>query len=470
MRRKLFSIIAAAALAAGAHTQAQTPPPAVLSLEDCERMGGAAGPEVRKAELDVSSAKYQRREALWHYFPTVQLSSMGFYAMNPLINITYREVIGGFEHSERIYPILESGAERIGLSTKYQAMQWGWGATAVATQPIFAGGRIVTANELAKLGVSAAEEKLAVERRLSSSETGTKFWKVAGLLEKQSALKDAIAAVESLEKDLESASGAGLVSSRELESIRGRLSLLRSQQARLRSGIRLAKMDLFNYIGCPYTPYSSMASDSLRYIDDIGIEYSFDGLREPSEYYVPEEEAVALMSESRLLDFQVRAAELEKRMDIGAALPEIGVGGLYGYAQYVGEPRFNGAVFASVKIPLTAWGPAVRQIERRNNEIRKARIDRDYLREQLTLKLRLLWMELQAAWDEMGVAEENLNIAAGSYSDLEASFGAGLAGASDLTQSRLSLREAENALTDARIAYREAVAAYLLMANKTEIF
>ena len=71
-----------------------------------------------------------------------------------------------------------------------------------------------------------------------------------------------------------------------------------------------------------------------------------------------------LREENRLLEISVDAKKLEKRMVLGEVLPQIGIGGTYGYGAVIGEGRFNGALFATLKSPVTEWGKYSRKLQR----------------------------------------------------------------------------------------------------------
>ena len=233
------------------------------------------------------------------------------------------------------------------------------------------------------------------------------------------------------------------------------------KQIRVRNGIRLAKMNLFNSIGLEYNPYSTIQNDSVPYIDDILLSDRLTDLSAPDAYYMPEEEAAARQAESRLLDLSVRSKQLEKKMTVGETLPQIGVGASYGYGNIIDKGQMNGAVFASIQIPLSDWGKTARKMQRYDYQIQKAENEKDFLNAQLILQIRQLWMDLTASWEQLLVARESVGTAQASVYQLESYYRAGMSPLSDLLQAQSQLQECSNEYIDQCIAYRTALQAYL---------
>ena len=99
-------------------------------------------------------------------------------------------------------------------------------------------------------------------------------------------------------------------------------------------------------------------------------------------------------------------------------------------------------------------------MKRLNNEIQKAVNEKEHLTSQLVLQARHLWLNLNVAWDQMKVAEENLEFAEKSVYDQMARFNAGLVPISDVLMKQTSLFEATENLINKQIEYSKALTAY----------
>ena len=264
-----------------------------------------------------------------------------------------------------------------------------------------------------------------------------------------------------LYEDVSEAVSAGLALDSDLMQVELRRNELRKLRLSLTGGLRLAKMNLFNSIGQPYSLVADV-SDSLKpFIDAVMLSDRLTDLRPPNEYYAPAEEIVSGLSETRLLDMSVEGKKLERKMAMGEALPQIGIGASYGYTQAINS-RFNGIVFASVKIPLSDWGKTSRRMQRLGYEISKAQNDREYLKGQLLLKVDKLWLDVTLAWEGVLLAGDDMELASVTAGRVQDQYEAGLATLSDLLQARMQLRTRTDAYLEARSGYASALAAYLL--------
>ncbi len=456
MRRIYFIAICLFTAAAPAFAQTKT-----LSLEECKDMAAQNDPYMRNAELDVLAAEAQKKEVFAEYFPTVSASAMAFHALNPLLDIGVIDVLGTSDAAWTISNYVDEIAPQNGLPTRYQALQHGWGASVSLTQPIYAGGRIVNGNRLAALGVEAAELQQSLQRRTTDGDIEEKYWLVVSLQEKQKTLNTAQELLDSLSKDLNSARQAGLATDSDLMMLNLKQSELKSQGVQLRGGLRLAKMDLFNLIGFGYSATAMAATEEEPYIDEVSLSDTFGEVGAPEEYYIPEEQMAASMEETQLLNLQIRSKELEKKLVVGETLPQLGFGATYGYGKYIGDGRANGTLYAVLQVPISDWGKTSQKMRRYDYEIEKARNEKEYLDAQLVLRARQLWVNLTTAWEQQQVAAESVSYSKDVYERQEVQYGAGLVTLSELLETQTSLRQAEDELADARIAYQKALSEYL---------
>ncbi len=432
----------------------------ILTMEDCRRMAAENNNAVRNSRLDVTAAKARRGEALAEYFPQVSLNAFGFHAIDPMLRIGLKDILGNSDAAHEITSNLNDLARQRGINTEYSTLWHGYGASVSLIQPVFAGGRIVSGNRLASLGVQAAELQFSLQQRKSAEQIEEQYWQVVSLQEKMKTVEQVQTLLDTLQKDINAAVAAGVAVESDKLQVRLKMNELSSTRTKLRGGIRLAKMNLCNSIGQEYTPYSTIGTDSLPHIDSILLVSTVGRLDEPMSYYRDEEEIVDLREENRLLEISVDAKKLEKRMVLGEVLPQIGIGGTYGYGAVIGEGRFNGALFATLKIPVTEWGKYSRKLQRYECDVQKAINDRDYLHGQLLLQAREQWLDLVTCWEQIEVAEDGVEIASTSVRELSSRYKEGLVPLSDLLAAQTRLRQCTDTLTDARIAYCKALVRY----------
>lgn len=464
MMKRLMTILIAGLCCSGIlHAQTVS-----LTLDRCRELARDNDPYLRNAKLDAASSRAQRGEALAEYFPTVSATAMAFHSLDPLIDIGVIDILGKSDAAWDLKNTYEDFAYSNGLPVRYRALEHGYGAGVSITQPLFAGGRIVNGNRLAELGVKAADLQYSLKERETYEDVDRKYWLVVSLQEKQTVLAAASELLDNLGKDVESALAAGIVTEFDLLQVRLKKSQLKSARVQLDGGLRLAKMDLFNAVGLAYSAISTCASAEAPFIDDIVFESGIGEIGAPENYRVPEEELAAAMDETRLLELQVEAKKLEKKMVLGSVLPQVALGGMYGYGHYVGDGKPNGTVFAMVSIPLSDWGKTSRKLQRYENEVKKAENERTYLDSQLVLRARQMWVNLETSWEQMAVAEEAADIARDSFTRQRASYDAGMSTMSELLQCQAELQNCESSYVEAYIAYRSGLDAYRRMAQPEE--
>lgn len=440
-------ILAALAFALPAASQDSTT--LSLSIDKCREMALIHNSGAVNASLDIIAARYQKQEAAAEYLPTVKFSSFGFYALDPMLKIELKDIMDDNE-------LTRTYAQMLGIKSSYNALQSGYGAAVSVVQPVYAGGRIVTGNRLAALGVEAAQLRKRVQNRKTGEETDGYYWQTVTLEEKLRTLERFRELLDTLCSDAASAYASGLMTEDELLQARLKRNELRTEEIKLRNGIRLSRMNLFDAIGLQYCTVRGAASESRPHIDSVILE---DGLQEPQPpeaLYADEETIAAALEETRLLALGVESKRMEKRMELGAALPQLAVGASYGYSDIFGGGEFNGAAFATLQIPLSDWWKTSRKLKRLQTQIDKAENERTRLDSQILLMVRKCRLDLDSAWDEYTLALDSEDTARRSFLNTRSHYEAGLVPLSDLLQAQASLRQASDGVSEALSAYRKA--------------
>ncbi|MBP9998342.1 MAG: TolC family protein, partial [Bacteroidales bacterium] len=280
-----------------------------------------------------------------------------------------------------------------------------------------------------------------------------KYWTAVSLQEKQLTLSQAQSLLDSLYKDASNAFEAGLIVENDLRQVEEKMDELKSAGIKLRGGLRLAKMDLFNAIGYEY---SILGLDSLHFSDSI------DSLQSPS-YYIVEDSELPVCDESRLLALKVQAEQLEKKMAVGENLPQVMVGASYGYNNIQGKPlpTTNGVGFVSVQIPITDIGKAAHKAKRYNYQIEKAQNEKEYLDAQLVLRRQMYMLSMQTAWEELQLSEAKAANAVSRAIRAESEYKAGRSTVSEWLKAELDSRTASEDYINRCIDYRNTVREYL---------
>ena len=414
-----------------------------LSVKDCIALSESNNPYIKNSALDIQSARLQKKEVFAEYFPRLSFRALGLSSYNYLLDIVIGQELGELARE------LEIGGET----------RFGFNATLSLMQPIYAGGRIVAGNKLAKVGIKAAELKHEVKLREKREEIEKLYWEIVALEEKRHTIKHLEELLDVLYKDVNSALDAGVITESDLMLVKMKQNELKSGKIQLEGGIRLLKMNLFNTIGQQYSLVKGLADPSKPHFDSIVLTDRLSSLLPPTEYYIPEEDFAAGVTETELLDAMVQAKKLEKKLALGEYLPAAGIGMSYGYSTFASS-NHNVIGLATISIPISNWGKGSLKLKRLDNEIQKAANEKEFLTSQLLLQARQLWLNLNVTWEQMKVAEENVELAEKTVYNQMSRFNAGLVPISDVLMNQTKLFEATENLINKQIEYSKALTAY----------
>ena len=454
-------------------------PERVLTLDSCLALARKNNPELRKAALEVEKAKQVKQQAFTNYFPQVSASALGYHALNPLVDIGLTD-IGNANTRELLQALYEEFGASLGLQNHLALFQYGYTMGVTAVQPVYVGGKVVAGNRLAKVGVQAAELQREVQERDVLEEVEESYWLIVGLQEKQQTVEAVATLLDTLHYTVQTAVNAGLALPSDLLQVEIKQSEIRRTRLQLESGLRLAKRALALAIGVEddivlstdplQLPLQRGRVDELPSSIDTNLSPSLvgrDGVG-PLSPSLCREGWGGSSPEHDLLALQVEAAQLQKRMVLADALPQVAVGASYSYGKFqadilrngFGSETGNGLLFVSVKVPLTEWWDTGHKLKEHSLAVEQARIEQEHLSAMLDLRTQQVCDQLQQAILMVSEQEQVLQKAQQNYQLMQANYQAGMATLTDLLTAQTTLLKAQNDLTDAIIAYRVSARRY----------
>lgn len=448
------------------HSVAAQPPSAqrAFTLDQLLDSALASNLAMRDANRAVESAELQRREAFTNYFPSISGTAMSFRANREMaeMDVNLSEYITpelGATLAE-IFPaeILASLADPVTVSM----LKKGVIAGVNATLPIFTGGQIINGNRLARLG----EEVAKLQRQLSANDVERQlteyFWQLVTLKQKSQTLDAVDSLLTSVEGDAQAAVSAGLALRNDLLQVQIRRNEIASNRLKLNNGMALLHLVIAQFCHLSTTDFDitlpAATSTALAASQPIGSECAELLSSEVSP-------SVAALPEYRLLEANLRAATLQRRIELGKRLPSFAIGAGYNFHNLLDKNRHFGMLFATVSVPVTDWWGG-------SYAIRRKRVAEQQAREKLDDNAQLLAIRQQKAANDLAEAEAQLQLASSSISQAEENlriqrdtYQAGTSTMSDLLQAQLLLQQAYDKRTDAtaslqnaRLTYRQAFA------------
>ena len=451
MRKRLYILILASwLLALGALAQTS------LSLDSCLALARQNNPSLRKAQLDVLRAQEVKAQALTKYFPQIQGMAFGYHALHPLVDVGIDD-IGNASVRDLLTTLYGNYGAALGLDNSLNLFQYGYTAGVSAIQPVFMGGKIVAGNQLAKVGVEAAKLQAEIGQRDILEQVEQTYWLVYGLQQKQQLIDQALALLDTLSFSVSAAVQAGLALPSDSMQVALKKDEVLRNQLQLTSGLALARQALALSVGLPVTD-TILIADTLA--DVATLPLSRAGVETP---------------EASLLALQRKAAQLQRRMTLADALPQLAVGAGYGYSHFQtnilknglnSNSKGNGAVFVTMRVPLTAWWETAHKLKEQQYAIEQAQLDADYLGAQLDLRTQQAADQLMAAQALVQLQQKAVIHTEEAYRQLQVQYQAGRATISDLLQQQTTCTQTRNDYTDALIAYRIALRRYQDLTGK----
>ena len=433
---------------------------------------------MRKGRLKIAAAKEQRREAFTNYFPNISAMGATFKANREMAEMTIdpQDMLAPetkaalAEMAPMMAQILPAEVlASLNSPMTMAMMKDGTLAGISALQPVFAGGQIVIGNKLARIGEQASQLQLKLSEKDVVAQVERYYWQLVSMEEKVHTLNAVDTMLAQIQHDVQAAVRAGVAMNNDLLQVQLRQNDIASQRLKLNNGRTLVKMLLAQFCGIrtasPPSPLSEGRGGTPMAVEGSNFEIEMPDMSQDLSLPLFEREGdrgVSILPEYQLLEKNVEAAKLQRKMEIAKNLPNIAVGAGYNYHNLLDNDRHFGMIFATVNVPITDWWGGAHAIRRKRfaeQEAREQQIDNEQL-----LQIRIqksandiieAQSQLELALQSVEQATENLRIQRNTYR-------AGTSTMSDLLQAQLLLQQAQDQHTDAFIALQNARTAYRL--------
>ena len=177
----------------------------VLTLHEAVELACQNNASLQKRRIDLESMKELKKQLYTKYFPEITASSTG-----------YMRNRGFAEGSDVLNYLIASFSASEGIeatATDVQILKYGVFSEIKAVLPIYTGGRLTSANKLAKLGVEATAEMVALTENKLTQEVEKYFWQLVQLYEIDKMMVTLDSLVDKARQDASLALKAGLVTS-----------------------------------------------------------------------------------------------------------------------------------------------------------------------------------------------------------------------------------------------------------------
>ncbi len=396
------------------------------TLDQCRNLALAHNARLKMAENDVMAATQGRKEALTNFFPSLSVGGGGMKSNDYMIKMN------------------------MGPQTM-EMLDGGWYANAMASLPIYAGGRIYNGYKMAKLGVEISEiqrSQTANEVRLTVDQY---YWQIVSLTEKVRTLESARCLLDTIQRDVANAVKAGVTKPNDLLQVNLRLNDNRSSYMNVENNIGVLKMLLAQCMG--------LEADSL----ELAIDTEHP-LESPESLFVSHDNAVLATPEYRLLDKSVEAARLQKKITLGEFLPTVSISGGYMFQNFMGPSQNSLMGLVTVSIPISWKAPHT--MKKQNLACENAVTQLGDGREQLVIRMRKAQNDLWNAYQQAILAQKAIEQAAENLRLNENYYKAGISTMSDLLEAQLLHQQSEDRYSEAYSTYEIKKTEYLIATGR----
>lgn len=405
---------------------AQSTTDTVYTLQQCKELALANNAGIRIADNNLKAASETRKEAFTKYFPEITAGASAFKTHNDVLQ----------------YDVLDLFT--LGIINK------GKTAGIWALQPLFAGGQIVNGNRLAKVGEDVARIRREQNADMVQLQTETMYWQLVALKAEKHTVESAISMLDTLARQVGAAVDAGLVTRNDLLKVDLKRNSFKSVLVDLDNGIELMKRLLGQQMG--------LGADSKA---DVAENITYETPEFPMQLHISPSDALALTSDHQLLRKNVEAKELEKKMETGSHMPQVGVGAGWFYHDIFNQNHNFGGVMITVSVPISGWWGGAHAIKRKKLELVNARTELDDLSQKLEIEMSDKWDNLTAAHRKMEIASEAIAQSKENLRLSQAYYDAGMNTITDLLDAQTLYRQSQDDYIAAYGMFKVAEAQYL---------
>lgn len=407
-----------------------------LNVEKCRQMALESSEDVKKGNNALTQSALDRKIAVSAFLPAIDASGSVMY-MTPNMEMSGMEMI----------------------------MKGTYMAGVMLTQPIYAGGKILTGKKMAEKGANAAAEQLRMSKASVIYDADNAYWTYVAVLQKQEMMDVLAAQLDTLFSQIGVASSAGMATDADLLTVKAKRSEVEYQVRKVANGVALCKMALCRVVGVPF--------DTEIAVEDVAVPEEFTRMGTDNV-------SVSDRPEMRLLETSLEISRMQVRMTRGDYLPTLALVGGYcpfgnikmktmvdagggnyvPYTQKIGQDM--GVAMLSLSIPIFKWGQGY-------NKVRKAKIDVDNAALDMQKNGRLMELQanqaafnlsdsynlIEAARDGKAQADENLRVTENRYH-------ASMCPLSDYLDAQFQWQQARSNLIEAFTQSRIAETDYLM--------
>ena len=323
-------------------------------------------------------------------------------------------------------------------------------ASAMLTQPIYMGGAITAANNMADIGEKMSETNIEKTEQDVIYNTDNAYWMVVSLKQKQKLAESYLELVKKLNADVHKMIAEGVATKADGLKVDVAVNEAEMTLTKVDNGLSLAKMYLCQLCGM------DLESDIVLTDENDMPETIHENENQNENKDFSARPELALLSSS--IDLSKEKTKLAR----AGYLPQVALTGgaiFTNPSVYNGfERKFKGAFTAGVlvRMPVLDWGETAYKIRASKNSTRLAELTYDEAEEMISLQVNQCSFKLKEAHKHLATATGNINSAEENLRCADLGFKEGVMSTTDVMAAQTAWMKAKAEKIDAEIDVKTA--------------
>lgn len=447
---------------------------ATLTLDSCRELALRNNATIKIATEKIEAAHHERKAAFSNYFP--KLSGGATYMHNQksasLLSGQQKELLNNIGTT-----LVESGGKSLeeiaALFPELQNMLSLLAQQDIATpinnigkaisdaltietqniyiaalsleQPLFAGGKIISYNKMAKYAEELALHERETARQDIILATEEAYWQIVSVSNKRKLAESMVKLVEKLKSDVTRLKDAGIATEADILTISVKLNEAEIALLRATNGERLERMLLSEICGLPIESTPTLADELLEFPPLTESVKSYNNIY-----------SIENRPEIKSLQSAIKIYNQKANIVLSEYLPQAAFTANY----FATSPniingfnnRFKGMwnVGVVLKIPFN-WDEGYHKIKSARAETRIAEYTLDNVRREIELQIKQAIQNSEEAYKRLTLAYSSISVAEENLRNINIEFSEGLATSSNVLEAQTAWLLAHSTLIDARI-------------------
>lgn len=446
---KKIVIIASAILCFSQNILAQSQ---TLSLEKCKELALENNKQLAVQRATQTIAQETKHIANTLYLPKFDLTASYLHTSKEisLLNDDQKAVLGNLgaifaEISPTIAGALNQVGEHIRDAFRTDSRNV-WAGAVTLTQPIFLGGRISAANDIADIGIELAQNKMESDISKIELSTSNAYWLAVSLRHKQKLAENYRDLLLKLQSDVDKMVREGVATKADYLNVSVKVNEAEMTLIQVNDGLILSKMALCRLCGIPVDSDITLEDEQNQDIKDEGTSPEGNALS-----------AINNRSEIRMLGNIEDIANKNIQIAKAGYMPNVLLTAGYLLTNpnlYNGfEKKFSGMwnVGVVMNMPLWHWGETKYKIRAAKSAALIASLNKQDTQDLITLQVSQDQFKLNEARKKLNLTEKNIESAEENLRSAEHGFKEGLFNVTTVMEAQTAWLKAKTQKLDAQI-------------------